>query len=480
MSLIHSFTKLADDNARKIALITAKSQMTYDDLLQLTYLFDFELKTRGVRPGQTIVMDSTRPEFCIVMGLLLSLRSLTVVFAPLESVIAAGVTFDRVITETPSSVAPAEKQIVVEANWFQLLGTLPTPALPTEGSGTGAFVFRTSGSTGMSKFVHSLEDVRQRQAESGDFLGEVDLSGRRVLSTMTIRTGWAFTTILATLLAGGSVVALDDEIENMLPWTDLYHVDTMATTPAILQILLSVPKVDQYLASLRDIRLGGAFASPKLLETFSQRCPAKLHIGYGSAELGACFRAVFSTEHHKPQGYLGQFMRPDLEIGFFDAALQLLPGATEGIVGFRPRDGAFSRQYLSMPDDDKTGFIDGWFFPGDILRCDGEDYFLLGRTKDIVNFGGNKFALGLVREALGLAFPEAPMAPVVIFDADGLERLAVAYVASRQITEAEMNDILAPRFKGLRVLRAMMLKELPLTESGKIDMAKVKSLFEQD
>ena len=477
MGLIDSFMKTAEANASKIALITDKSQLTYEDLLQLVWVFDLQLRTRGIRPGQTVVLDSARPEFCIAMGLLLGLRSLKVVFAPLETVQSAGIAFDRVVTEAPSAMVAPERQIVIESDWFQLLGTLAPPALGAADSSAGVFVFRTSGSTGTAKFVHTPELARLQQAENPDFIDRSELASRRFFSTLAVRSGWSFNMILASLLAGGSVLALDGKVENMLPWLDLYHVDTLATTPAILQMMLTVPKVDQYLASLRDIRVGGASASPRLLADFSSLCPARLHIGYGSAEMGACFRAIYAPEKPQPIGYLGQFMRADLEIGFFDETLALLPGANQGVVGFRPRDGVFTRQYLAEQNDGQTGFVNGWFFPGDIIRRDGEDYYLIGRTKDIVNFGGNKFALGQVRESLDQAFPDAQMAAVVVMDADGLERIGVAYVSARTITEAELTAVLAPRFFGLRVARAIRLAELPMTESGKPDLRKVQSLF---
>ena len=284
--------------------------------------------------------------------------------------------------------------------------------------------------------------------------------------------------LLQTLLVGGSVVALSEGSANALPWIDLYHVDTLGTSPAVLQMMLKQPRVEQYLRGLRDIRVGGAQAGAQLLDAFAQICPAQLHLGYGSAELGPCFRWVHDRANPQPESHLGLFLRPDLKIGFFDEAHNLLPDATEGIVGFRPKTGSFARQYIAEDAGGQSGFINGWFFPGDILRREGDVYFTVGRTKDIVNFGGNKYSLVTLRKALSAAFPTATIEPIVLKDASGLECLGFAYSAPELLSETAITAALS-RFIGLRVLRSLRLDNLPLTDTGKIDLARLRLLFLQ-
>ena len=482
MTLMSAFARRARDNPQKIALLTEKSQMSYGDILQLVHLLDVQLTTRGLRPGQTLVMASRRPELCLALCLLLSLRDLTVIFSVPEPVQAAGLAFDRVLTTDPIPGLPEDRQFVIGPDWFADMGTLPLPDFTGAGGGGGGgggmFVYRSSGTTGTPKFIRSTEADRLADTDRNAFWGAVDLSSRRVLSTLTCHSGWSMSLILQTLLSGGSVVALVEGSGNALPWIDLYHVDTLGTSPAVLQMMLEQPQVGQYLRGLRDIRVGGAQAGAQLLAAFAAICPARLHLGYGSAELGPCFRWIYDPATPRPDNYLGEFRRPDLQIGFFDHDLTPLPQASEGVVGFRPVSGSLPRQYLADSDDRRSGFIDGWFFPGDILRREGDAYFIIGRTKDIVNFGGNKFSLAAVRQVLAQAFPGMTPEPVVLADSGGLERLGVAYRAPRPVSEVELTAALAP-FKGLRVTRALRLQEFPLTDTGKIDSARLRRLFLQ-
>jgi non-ribosomal peptide synthetase component E (peptide arylation enzyme) len=478
MTLISSFARMALTRPQKIALITEKSQMSYHDLLQLVQVMDLELVTRGLRTGQTVVMASKRPELCVALTLLLSWRGLTVIFAPPEQVAEAGLAFDYVLATEPSPSVPRARQIIVEPAWFGLLGTLTLPDFtgPTNRQ-PGIFVYRSSGSTGVPKFIRSSEADRVADAPRHAFMGEVDLGSRRLISTLSLHSGWSMSVVLATLLAGGSVVALAEGAANALPWIDLYHVDTLAASPALLQLYLQEAGAAQYLSGLRDIRLGGAQSGPRLLEDFSRLCSARLHLGYGSAEIGPCFRWIYDRTEPRPSGYLGPLRRPDLELGFFDEDLKLLPTASEGLVGFRPVKGSFQRQYLVEGADAKTGFINGWFITGDILRREGDDYFIVGRAKEVVNYGGNKFALSQVRQVLEAAFPGAMLAPVALADADGIERLGVVYSAARTLSEAELTAAVAPYFKGLKVLQSLRVDRLPLTETGKIDLRRAKAML---
>jgi non-ribosomal peptide synthetase component E (peptide arylation enzyme) len=478
MTLIAAFARMALARPQKIALITEKSQMSYHDLLQLVQVLDLELVTRGLRDGQTVVMASKRPELCLALTLLLSWRGLTVIFGPPEQVTDAGLAYDYVLATEPNPTVPRARQIIIEPTWFGLLGTLKLPDFTTPtGRPLGTFVYRSSGSTGLPKFIRSSEADRVADAPGNAFMGEVDLGSRRMMSTLTFHSGWSMSVVLATLLAGGSVVALDEGAANALPWIDLYHVDTLTASPAMLQLYLQEAGADQYLTGLRDIRLGGAQSGPRLLEEFSRLCSARLHLGYGSAEIGPCFRWIHDNTQPRPSGYLGPLRRPDLELGFFDDDLTPLPTASEGLVGFRPVKGSFQRQYMAEGGDAKTGFINGWFLTGDVLRREGNDYFIVGRAKEVVNYGGNKFALAQVRQVLEASFPGAMLAPVALADADGIERLGVVYSAPRGLSEVELTAAVAPHFKGLKVLRCLRVEKLPLTETGKVDMRRAKDML---
>jgi acyl-CoA synthetase (AMP-forming)/AMP-acid ligase II len=57
--------------------------------------------------------------------------------------------------------------------------------------------------------------------------------------------------------------------------------------------------------------------------------------------------------------------------------------------------------YENNPDANRTSYVDGWFLTGDRGRFDDDGYlFLTGRSKEIINRGGEKIAPREVDEAL--------------------------------------------------------------------------------
>lgn len=478
MHLIRSFAAIAAATPKKIALITEKNTLSFEDVLRLTHLFDLQLTARGVRPGQTVVMGTNQPEFNLILSLILSHRGLTVAFADAATALATGLQFDHLLTLEPSDLIPRDRQIVIEAAWFAALATAPLPDYTTSTGPGGSFMLQSSGSTGRPKLIRTAEAARLSQASADLFFDASDMPRRRFLTTLASGTGYGLNAMLSVLAAGGSVVALAQDQDKLLQYIDLYRVDTLAASPAIVERMLHIPHPEQYLGTLRDVRFLGAMASPALLATFARLCPATLHIGYGSGEMGRIFAATYDRTNPPPAGYVGRLTRPDLEVAFFDEALSPLPDATEGVVGFRSHSGQFDRAYLTdSMGDDRSGYHDTHFFPGDILRRDGEDFFVIGRLKNIVNAGGNKFALERVAEALTAVWPHATFVPIPQTDALGLERLALVYHAPKDIARDTLAHLIATQFHGLTLGTLLRVADLPLTRTGKIDIPALKALL---
>jgi acyl-coenzyme A synthetase/AMP-(fatty) acid ligase len=470
MSLISEFAEVARVRPKQIALVTEKSQLSYQDLIDLVQCLDVELAARGVRSGQTLILDSARAEFCVAFALLLSLRSFTVVFTTTQLAVKSGMTFDRVVTTDPTDRVPEADQVVIDASWFAALGTYPLIDFLAHQSSEGRFVTQSSGSTGVPKYIAGTESERLRNAKLGGGFRGVPLAGRRFCSTLSPSAGWSITGNLAAILAGGSAVSLSGDQDRLPAFLDLYRVDALVTTPGIISTLLKLPDVGQFLTSLRDVRLGGATANRHLIEKFGRVCNANLHIGYGAAEIGTIFMSVQDPKSPAPEGYIGLPMRDDLEISFFKTDLTPLPNATEGVVGIRLKDPSMSREYLFDKGDGKTGLIEGCFFPGDIMRREADGYYYVGRVKNIINFSGNKFSLEAVTLALEEAHPESHCVVLVEPDEDGLERLVVHYVAEGPIDALAFARGLGARFPGLQVVRAVRHDRFPMTTTGKVDI----------
>lgn len=469
MNLYDEFSKVAATRPDKIALITHRSQLTFKDLLGIAHILDMELSSRGVRPGQTLVLDTARAEMCLAFSLLLSLRGLTVIFASPVNVLAAKLEFDWVISLDTDQNDPAAKGIVIEAEWFQGLGALPSMAITRQAAGNGKFVTQSSGSTGVPKFIVGDERERVLGAKDGRAFVDVDLGECRFACTLSPSTSFGLTGNISTLLCGGSVLALDANVDNILPYLDMYRVNALVTTPARISQIVEEPGAAQFLSSVRHLRISGAAIGPELVARMEEICGAQIHIGFGAAETGNIFLHVHKKGTQYEPGFVGHKIRQQIQVGLFSDDGSLIEGDGEGQLGVRVDDADRKRDYLGSRKDDDNGY----YLTGDILRRNENGYYFVGRTKNIINFSGNKYSLEKIVETLANRFPSQRIVAVPGVDDSGLELLNLICEGQSAPSPEVVQSYLAPHFRGMRVGSVDRCDVFPLTATGKIDIQKL-------
>ena len=476
-SLIARFANTASDRLQKIALITERSQLSYEDVLRLVSVFDVQLRRNGVADGQTIVIGSSRSEFVLAMSLVLSLRSYKVVFSDANSVLNAEIEFDWYIDDEASYLLPSGKQIIISADWFQNLNSISVPDYTKIEYSSGAFVVRTSGSTGRPKFVESKESERINASVRAAGIPGLDYPRIRQFATVGTRTGWGISLLLGPLLKGGSVLSLGENFRSQISYLDLYRINLVVTTPAGLSQLANVDGAEVLLGSIADIRVGGAFPPEKILSEFMKISPAKIHIGYGASEIGNVFHCAYDRNTPFVEGYLGQLSNNELEVGFYDETFQPLPkGTTEGVVGIRRKSKMDVRRYVGQQAEEQSfGMIGDVFFPGDIMRKDESGYYYVGRIKNIINISGNKYSLEAIEGSLSAQFEGYEFVTLVEKGDRDLEVLNVFYKGGSDIDREDIQAFLGRQFTGAKVLKASRVDLFPLTETGKIDRQALKS-----
>ena len=118
---------------------------------------------------------------------------------------------------------------------------------------------------------------------------------------------------------------------------------------------------------------------------------------------------------------------------------------------------------------------DGWFRTGDVARRDAEGYYwIIGRTKDVINVGGVKVFPDEIEQVL-LRHPTVDEA--VVFGAPDarfgeVPRARVALFSGSACTEKELIDFSNQRLSVFKRLRSIeIVPELPKTATGKLKRA---------
>ncbi|MHC4341043.1 MAG: AMP-binding protein [Planctomycetota bacterium] len=326
-----------------------------------------------------------------------------------------------------------------------------------------ALVLSTSGTTAVPKRVPlshgNLLAATARVAESLA-LSDAD----RCLNVMPlVHSHGLIGAFLSSLRAGGSIVcATAFDPREVLGWA----VETQSTwttaAPALYRALLEAPGA---WPRLRLMRSASSPMPEDLAASLENRFSAPLVEAYGLTE---AYQVTANPIGNRRRGSVG---RPTgTEVAVADSLGAVLePGETGEVLVRGPN---VFQGYGADPDTNEEAFHDGWFRTGDTGHLDGDGYLTLtGRTKEIINRGGEKIAPREVEEALALhpAVGEAVCFPV----ADSLlgEEVGAVVVpfADAVLDPRELRRFAASRLAPSKVPRWFWVRDrMPVGAGGKV------------
>jgi acyl-CoA synthetase (AMP-forming)/AMP-acid ligase II len=199
---------------------------------------------------------------------------------------------------------------------------------------------------------------------------------------------------------------------------------------------------------------------------------------YGATEVGVVATAPtsFLVNHQSAVGYVA----PGVKLEIVDEAGRPLGPEQEGVIRVKA-PGAATR-YLNDEKASRSVFRDGWFYPGDTgsLSPDGL-LFVTGRVSERINAGGVKVAPSVIEDVISSRPEISDVAAFEHVNAEGISEIAVAIVPHDNIDRANINRSELRQYfqKQLREKtprRWIIVKEIPRSEQGKIDRAKLQRL----
>jgi acyl-CoA synthetase (AMP-forming)/AMP-acid ligase II len=266
-------------------------------------------------------------------------------------------------------------------------------------------------------------------------------------------------------------------------------VTTCSLAPTMLAMLLdrtTQPSVE--LASLRQISYGASAMPLDLLRRVQAELPdCGLAQGYGMTELSgnavfldpAAHRRAARDEPH----LLAAAGRPGPLV-----ALRIVDDEGNDVPGGQPgeilvRGDQVCAGYWEAPEATAAAFDGAWFRTGDIGRLDDRgQLYVVDRKKDIIISGGENVASREVEDVVGMHPDVAHVAVVGLPDPRWGETVT-AVVVARAAVELDPVALVAwtdGRLAGFKRPRVVVLvAELPLNASGKVDKRAVRELAAQ-
>ena len=345
----------------------------------------------------------------------------------------------------------------------------------TRAAGGGIFL-STSGTTGTPKGILLSDTQLAHVASSVVDSHRLTRADRGYCSLPLFHVNAEVVGVLATLRAG-AYLAVDRKFSRRGFWEMIAgrRITWINAVPAIISILAMDPPAPRP-SRLRFVRSASAPLPLAALERFESALGVPVVETYGMTEAASMITANPVEGPRKP-GSAGRAAGAEVRIGAgLDAS-----GGPDDVGRVQIRGAGVITAYDS---GGKPGAIDadGWLDTGDLGYLDADGYlFLVGRSDDVINRGGEKIYPREIEEIL-LAQPGVRSAAVVGAPDEVLGERPVAYVVPA--SEAALADVeatlraactaLLPRHK--QPSEFCLVGEMPLGTNGKISRRLLKDL----
>ncbi len=253
---------------------------------------------------------------------------------------------------------------------------------------------------------------------------------------------------------------------------------TMSVVPTMAVSLLAFPGLADYnLSSVKQIHIGGAAASPELIERMEQAFHCEVLAGYGltetspvasSARRKGTVAYADDSERYRRQAMAGWPLQ-GTELRVVDAEMHDVPRdmASIGevvIFGDNVMDG-----YYKDPKATRAVMSGPWFHSGDMAVWDSEGYIqIVDRRKDIIISGGENISSIDVENALA-AHPSVAEVAVVSAPDPMWGEVPVAFVVTKPnqgCSEEALHDFAALRLAKFKLPKRYVFSTEPLPKGG--------------
>ncbi len=343
----------------------------------------------------------------------------------------------------------------------------------TTGTDGGIFLC-TSGTTGTPKGILLRDEQLAHVASTVVDWHKLTKDDRGYCSLPLFHVNAEVVGVLATLRAGG-YLAVDRKFSRRGFWERMTErqITWINAVPAIISILAMDPPAEPP-ATLRFVRSASAPLPLAALEKFENGLGVPVIETYGMTEAASMITAN-PLDGPRKAGSAGLPAASQVRIAMPEGA-----PAGPGEIGRVAIRGAGT--ITAYASGGRPGAIDadGWLDTGDLGYLDDEGYlFLVGRSDDVINRGGEKIYPREIEEIL-LAQPGVRSAAVIGAADEVLGERPVAYVvphgdAVAAEIEALLREVCAERLpRHKQPSEFWLVDEMPLGPTGKISRRLLK------
>jgi fatty-acyl-CoA synthase len=340
-----------------------------------------------------------------------------------------------------------------------------------------AELFYTSGSTGTPKGVTlSHRSLYLHALSVGGLFTETETMVDLHTIPLFHANGWGRPQA-STMLGVKQIMVRRFEPASVFKLIQEHRATHMSLVPTMANALINAPDIGNYdLSSMRQVMIGGAAASPELI----QRVEAAFHCdcfgGYGLTETSPVLtsaRRKRDIPDEGPERFRRHAMAgwpvPGVRIRVVDLQMNDVPRDMHTIGEVVATGDHIMDGYYKEPEATAAVMSGPWFHTGDMAVWDEDGYIhIVDRKKEIIISGGENISSLEVEKAI-FAHPEVFECAVVAAPHDKWGEVPAAVVVRKpgsSLTSDDLLEFLQGRLGKFKLPRVVEFSDEPLPKTG--------------
>lgn len=444
-SLLRNAAQTAPDSP---ALVASNGVLSYRQLADMVSAIAGNLAFMGVKRGQIVGLNLPTQLHIPFMLAGFQLGVTVAMITPLT--LAAGqVRADWIFSAAPFDEGAAEQQIIVT-------GALLTPLegsreIALEGYASiddDCLIVHSSGTTGTPKAAAlSVRNVWARLANLKYWVQELPY-----LTLFDMGAWIGLRSYLVHLTAAATFFVADKALDALpiVHGNKLTHLEcSVNQAPRLVE---AVKAGGWQVSTLKSVVVTGATISPALHDALEEAFDCAVLTRYGANEIDIV--SARNVDSRDPQ-FIGALL-PGFELRIEES----------GEVGIR--SDSMVTGYLNNPEATAEHFRDGFFYPGDLVSLDADNQLRFhGRSKDIVNAGGQKISPLEIENAVIGRLGITDAAGFAYLDHLGIEHFWLA-VVGEGVDVVRLQGELQQQHGRLAPERVVSVEDIPRNANGKV------------
>ena len=485
-SVLHYIKDYANTQPDKYAVCETRKNVTYGEYWKNIRKMATVLLANGIDKGTHVVIRCTQNiDFLTIFTALQYVGALPV---PVEKTLGAD-RMTEIAKAVDASIVIADEELDTmrvygNKELVKAMQEAEEAELPLPEADDRSMILFTTGTTGKSKGVvlTHLNDV----AIAENVIQGTKMTHENVeVIPMPLNHAFGLRRYQSDIVNGGTVCLMDGMVFVGTLWKliEKYGVTSMALSPASLGMIfeLSNDRIADYKDQLEYIQIGSA----PLMEADKQRLiklmpNLRLYNFYGSSEAGCSCILDFNSEDNKP-GCIGTPTVNSI-VHFVDENGNAVKDVSEENPALLAWGGPIVMEgYYKEPQLTEETMTDGYVMTKDLAYMDEAGRcILVGRSDDIVNYGGSKISPAEVEDVARDYEYIAECAYSSRSDAITGELPVMLVVAKEGYDQAVFEAFLADKLESYKLPREYYFaEELPKTFKGTLLRKEIKKIINE-